>query len=200
MKHNKKPAGMFIQPTIDYKSEEWIAMIYGRPSVESEDSRFLVGFAFQTEKYARQFHELLKSYNNGEVVDREDNIKISFIPESPNDYSVYIYPSHERNNVKEFEKEMNKEYNGDASILISSLTMCKSFPYGPNSSFWGFKELYKPGDLIEVSVFVMEGGNPRGIDDIEPIIKTDLKIKHRKLLSKQEDVVEYDHGKSIMGK
>lgn len=200
MEYDKKPTGMFVQPTIDYKSEEWIAMIYGGPSIDSKDNRFLVGFAFQTEQYARQFYELLKSYNNGEIVDRDDNIKISFIPEGPKDYSVYVYPSHERPVIKEFEKEMNKDRNGNASILITNLTMCKSFPYGPNSSFRGFKELYTPGNLVEISVFVIDGNKPREIDGIEPIIKTDLKIKYRKRLSKNEDPVEYEHGKSIMGK
>ncbi|MCU1804768.1 hypothetical protein NVV31_05070 [Cytobacillus firmus] len=190
---------MFIQPLFDYKPEEWLAMIYGWPPEVKPDSTFLIGFAFKTKEYAREFFDLLRSYNQGEDVDTEDNIRFSLITENLQDYSVYIYPSTDRENVKKFADDSVKEFGDDVQLLIANLTMCKPFPYGEGSTFKRFKEIYIEGNPIELRAFVLKNGNvPEQIEDIKPIIKHKIKIKHRKLLTKDE--LEYQHGKSIMGK
>jgi hypothetical protein len=195
----EKTATMFVQPIFDYKADEWLGMVYGWPQKIETDSKFLIGFAFKTEKYATEFFELLRAYNDGESVDKDNNIRLSLITENPNDYSVYIYPSHERKNVIEFMEESKKEYGKDNHFLIVDLTMCKPFPYGEGSTFKYFKELYIEGNPVELDAFTLGKGNqPEVIKSIKPILKYDIKIKHRKSLTKDED--EYHHGKSIMSK
>lgn len=195
----KKPTTMFVQPLLDYKSEEWLAMVYGWPEEIKSDSTFVIGFAFKTEKYAREFFDLLRAYNDGKKIDEDDNIKLSIIVEDLKNYSVYIYPSPERKNVTDFLKESEEKFGDDNLTLIANIIMCRLFPYGENSTFKQFKSLYKEGFPIELQAFCFKNGNQlTKIESIEPIVKHDIKIKNRKLLSKDE--IEYQHGKKIMGK
>jgi hypothetical protein len=101
-----------------------------------------VGFAFKTKKYAEEFFNLLRGYNDGKDVDVDDNIKLSLITENSKDYLVYVYPSPERKNVINSFKEMEKKFGKDNQHLIVQLTLCKTFPYGDTSSFKRFKENY----------------------------------------------------------
>jgi hypothetical protein len=191
---HKKPASMFIQPMFNYNSEEWRAMVYGWPPKVEDDSTFLLGFAFNTEKYAKEFFDLLRSYNNGEDEDYENNIRLSLITEDPENYSVYIYPSTERENVTNFLKE-SQEKSPENEILITQLIICKYFAYGEGSSFKTFKDLYKAGHKIELIPFIVKGQSVQQIESIKPIVKSDIKIKHRKLLQKEE--MEYQHKEGL---
>lgn len=194
-----KPSTMFIQPFFEYKSEEWLAVIYGWPEKIMSDSTFLMGFAFKTEEYAKGFFDLLRAYNDGNDVDTDNNIKLSLITESPEEYSVYIYPSSERANVKQFMQDSQEKFGDETQLLIANLTMCRPFPYGEKSTFKLFKDLYIMGNPVELRAFLLKEGNrPEVIQSIDPIIKYDIKIKHRKLLDKKDE--EYHHGKSVMGK
>lgn len=190
---------MFVQPFFNYKPEEWLAMVYAWPQEITPDSSFIIGFAFKTEKYAKEFFDLLRDYNDGESIDKDNNIRLSLIIEDPGNYSVYLYPSHERKNVKKFIEESDRKYGKDNQLLIANLTMCKPFPYGDTSSFKQFKELYIKGNPVELYPFVLKNGNqPDVIKSIEPIVKYDIMIEHRKLLKRDDP--EYQHGKDVMGK
>ncbi|MEN0666922.1 hypothetical protein [Caldifermentibacillus hisashii] len=191
-------SSMFIQPFFDYKPEEWLAMVYAWPKKIEPDSSFVIGFAFKTERYAKEFFDLLRAYNDGDSTDNNNNIRLSLITENPTDYSVYIYPSNERKNIINFMKETEKKFGEDNELLILNLTLCKQFPYGEGSSFKRFKELYIKGNPVELYPFLLKDGNrPEVIKSIEPIIKYDIKIEHRKLLKKEDP--EYQHGKDIIG-
>ncbi|WP_336883812.1 hypothetical protein [Priestia koreensis] len=195
---NKKTA-MFIQPMFEYKSEEWLAMVYGWPKQIKPDSTFLMGFAFKTEEYAKEFFGLLRAYNDGQSIDVENNIRISLITEDLKDYSVYIYPSNDRKNVVEFVQESEKEFGKHVQHGIMNLTMCRPFPYGEGSTFKVFKDIYVEGSPVELKAFYLRDGNrPEVIKSVEPILKYDIKVTHRKLLTKNDH--EYHHGKSIMDK
>lgn len=198
MSSNFRNSAMFIQPMFDYKPDLWIAMLYGHPHPDyiNENSKFMIGFAFTDKVYAEEFFDLMRGYNHGENEDKDDNIKLSFITESPEEYSVYIYPSFERENLQEFYKEAQDEYGKDTGMLIAQLTINKYFPYGEGSAFKTFKELYSEGQEVELKAFHMKDKASRPEElDIEPIKKNDMKIKHRKLLNKDEH--EYQHHKSM---
>ncbi len=193
--NKKRPTGMFIQPIFDYKPDEWLAMVYGWPQEVKEDSTFLMGFAFKSKSYAKDFFDLLRGYNNGDNVDNENNIRLSLITEDPENYSVYLYPSESRENVGTFMDDFKKEHGDDSQYLIASLTMCKFFPYGEGSTFMKFKDIYKEGAQIELRAFILDGGSLEQLEKIEPIYKNHIKIKHRKLLKKDE--LEYQHMKEM---
>src|SRR5690606_9597611 len=148
-------------------------------------------------KYAKEFFELLRAYNDGENIDRNNNIRLSLITENPETYSVYIYPSHERKNVKLFIEETKRKFGENHQLLITNLIICKLFPFGEGSTFKRFKDLYIEGNPVELYAFTLEEGNrPKIIKETEPIIKYDIKIKNREELNQQE--LEYQHGKENM--
>jgi hypothetical protein len=191
----KENPSMFVQPMMNYKSDEWLAMAYGIPPKIESNSRFMIGFVFKTEEYSREFLNLLRSYNNGKDIDDNNNIRISLIIEDPENYSVYVYPSHERDNVQNFQKEMEEKYGPGNEQLIVQLVMCKYFPYGETSTFKRFKDLYKEGNHIEITAFYLKNNQLQEIKGVKPITKTSIKIQHRKLLNK--DDLEYQHLKKF---
>jgi hypothetical protein len=193
---------MFIQPlpNFQYKSEEWMAMIYAWP-VDFADSRhFIIGLAFKTAEYAKNFFELIRSYNYGEDYDIDNNICLSLITEDPENYSVYIYPNHDREVIRWVKNEIdleNKGINKRQQQLIVQLTLCKLFPYGEQSAFKRFKQLYNDGDKVYLKAFLMknETSMPVEIKEINPIVKTSIKIKDRELLTKYD--YEFHYGKYV---
>ncbi|MED4786419.1 hypothetical protein P9654_03040 [Bacillus atrophaeus] len=192
-----KPSTMFVQPIMNYKSEEWLAMVYGVPVELTAESKFLVGFAFKTKEYAHQFFDLLLGYNEGEQFDSENKIRLSFVTEDPQNYSVYIYPSIERQNVLEYQKDSEEKFGKETQNIVASLTINKYFPYGPESSFKNFKENYNPANLVELKAFLLkDNGSLEDIYEIDSIFKKDILIKHRKLFERHE--LEYQHHKAIV--
>lgn len=187
---------MFIQPIFEYKPEEWQAMIYSF-NPQNPSDKPLVGFMFQSEEYATEFFDLLRAYNNGESIDKDNNIRLSIIIEDPENYSVYIYPSEDRKSVTEFIESSVEELGENVQPLIMQLTMCKWFPYGENSTLKAFREVYKSDMEVELTAFTgnRNTGHFEKVDTIEPIIKTDILITNRKLLDKNS--MEAQHFKNF---
>ncbi|HLR92140.1 MAG TPA: hypothetical protein VK048_03690, partial [Atopostipes sp.] len=193
--NKKKPTGMFVQPLMDYNPDEWAAMLYAWPEDFVAGDPLITGFVFKTKDYAKEFFNLLRSYNDGESIDDKDNIKLSFITEDPDNYSVYVYPSENRENVNEFAEKIKIEHGNESQHIVASLTICRFFPYDENSSFKGFKEKYTDGTKIIINPYILRNGELEKVEGVEPIYKNHIKIKHRKLLEKNEH--EYQHMKEM---
>lgn len=187
---------MFVQPLFNYKTDEWLAMVYGY-NPQNPSNEPMIGFAFKTKQYAKEFFDLMKAYNNGELKDTEDNIKLSIIIESPDDYAVFVYPSAERKIVKEFMENSAEKFGKDTQPLVAQLTICKKFPYGEGSSLKGFREILKSDMDVKLVPFLYnpETTEIQPIDEIEPIIKSDILLTNKKLLDKES--IEYQHLKNI---
>lgn len=187
----------FVQPLPEsWDAEQWYAMAHAVPVDSSLPC--IVGFVFKDIKVATDFFNLIRAWNYNSDIDKDDNIKLSFIIEKNGDYSTYIYPNPVREIVLQARKnieEKNKlsKYGKEHTQLIVQVTFCKSFPYGPTSSLRLFKENYTQGSEFEVRAFLFDGINIKEIKSIRPIIKSHVKIKDRKKVGQNED--EYMHGK-----
>ncbi len=96
-----------------YEPKQWIGVAFAF----SADGKApdIVGPAFQDRAYAEEISSVIKSWNYGQGEDRNDFIRLSFIIEGPDDYSIYIYPARNRPSVQEFfEKYI------DAAVLKSN--------------------------------------------------------------------------------
>lgn len=197
---------IYVQPMPDfeYDPEEWKGMAFAFP--QDSDPRLLnvAGCAFATEKYAHKFFELLKAWNYGKEEDKSNNICFSFIVENEKEYSVYLYPNHERKTVGQFfkkAKEFQKyeKYGKEHQQLIMQMVFCEIFPYGANSQLKMFIKKQSLDRPFWLKPFIMkENGQIEMVHSEDPILKYHYKFKNRHDLNKNE--YEYQHWKNAMKK
>lgn len=188
---------MFVQPMFNYREELWRAMIFGWNPDNPSEGDLLIGFGFKDKGYAKKFFDLMRSYNNEQDVDTENNIRLSFIIESPEEYSTFLYPSPERESVNEFLEGTKEELGQGVESLIMQMVICKFFPYGEQSTLKKFRNIYAPGRNLELTAFLVneQEGTVDRIEDIPSIFKKDILLTNRKLLSKND--LEYQHMKGF---
>lgn len=197
---------IYVQPLpeFSYDPDKWKGMSYAFPQDPDPHLLNVVGCAFSTSDYANKFFNLMRSWNYNEKEDKDNNICLSFIVESENEYSVYLYPNPERRTVGEFfgevEEERKLEKHGKQhQQLIMHMLFCKIFPYGENSQLKIFITKQRKDRPFWLQPFIMdENGHIDILYDIEPILKYHFKFKNRSELIKKE--IEYHHGKNIMRK
>jgi len=206
---------LYVQPLIEWRSEEWLGMTFGFPVGKGP---LIVGMFFRSQEYARELFQRIKTWNYDQDEDHDDNIRISFIIESNSEYSTYVYPSLERKSIKLFKEKVQEEVVGksetkESEMLITSPVICKSFGHLPNSNFSKFRSLYKAGDpylfgayYVRSKVPELEEGRPFldkkravvPVSGVAPVMKYHLKIADRSKLTKRD--LEYHHGRFIMEK
>jgi hypothetical protein len=187
---------MYIQPlpNFKYEPEEWRANIFVCDNVTK---LYIIGIAFNTKEYAEKFFELLKSWNCGLDEDFDNNICLSFIIESDNTYSTYVYPNDRRRIIGEARRKVEgdlalEKYGKCHQQLIVGCILKNTFEYNSNSSFITFKNGYMEGNLYRFQAFLFNDGSIEPIEEINFIVKKNLKIKNRNELSNDE--MEYIHG------
>jgi hypothetical protein len=165
----------------------------------------VTGPSFRSHEYAVSFFKLLRAWNYDKDVDSDDNVKLSFILEDNGDYSVYLYPSMDRQSLREAFGDIEESTKGDKpgkelQKLVVQFTLCKSFPHGPASSLDAFVGAARKAGVFHLRAFEMKDENAGGelvmLWDIDPIAKNDFKFKKRSELLRGE--VEYEHGKKVM--
>jgi hypothetical protein len=192
-------ASMFVQPLPDfaYDPDEWTGMAFSGPL---PDGRRIVAPIFRSEPYARKFLELIRAWNYGEDRDADNNIRLSFIVEDAEQYSIYLYASTERRGISQFKEAVETEARSEKpgrehfQILIG-IVFCKMFDYGPESHFERFRQSHPADVPILLTTAHQDGDQVTLLDN--PILKSHWKIKGRKELS--SDDFELEHGKTIIG-
>lgn len=190
---------IYVQPMPDfeYEPEKWKGMAFAFP----QDTKLLnvVGCAFSDREHAIKFFELLKNWNYGETKDMDNNICLSFIIESDEEYSVYIYPNLERRTIQEYFQEVEKirkheKYGKEHQQLVMQRIFWNRFPYGMNSQLKLFIQKQPKNRPFLLNPFIMkEDGQPEMIYNEISIVKYHFKFKNRHELKKNE--TEYQHRK-----
>jgi hypothetical protein len=114
-----------------YEAGQWISMVFlYSPDPEAP---IILGPAFKEREYAREILDVLRSWNYGKEEDPNDYIRLSFIMEAPEEYSVYLYPAPRRPSVGEFfdkfEAESREVKPGKRLMRLEvRMTFCKIFP------------------------------------------------------------------------
>lgn len=195
---------IYVQPMLEtkYESAEWKAVAFAFPENPRETELNVVGLAFSSLEYARQFFRMISAWNHNQQDDIENNICLSFIVEDEKDYSTYLYPNPERKIIKETfkkieEKRKYEKYGKQHQQLVTQVIFCKIFPYGPVSSLTKFATLQDPLRPYWLKPFLIKEGNKLEMLFDEPsILKHHFKFKKRSQL--EEGEVEYRHGKTTM--
>lgn len=196
---------IYVQPLPDfeYKPEEWTSMIFGYPVNENDNSPKIIGCGFKTEGYAKKFFNLIEQWNYNNLIDKNNNICISFIVENEKEYSTYLYSNLERKTIGKFFKFTKKtsrleKYGKEQQELIVNFIICKLFPFSENSKLKLFMDRYVKGEPFILNAYIFDNNELREISSIRHIQKYHLKYKKRAELKKDE--IEYVHGKNVMKK
>jgi len=170
-------------PTFRYEPEMWAAMGYAFP--EDREALSVVGPAFRSEEFANQFCSLLRSWNYGQKIDQDNNVCISFIIESPDLYSVYIYPNPRRVSVTEFFDEAEESLDPSQTYdhLVVQPVFARSFSR-QDAMLDQFLESQRERVQFWLRPFSLRNNEtPEMLWDIEPIGKAHLKFRQREELS-----------------
>lgn len=188
---------IYVQPMPDfeYDPEKWKSMAFSFP----QDTTLLnvVGCAFSDRESAQKFFELIKTWNYGDTKDLDNNICLSFIIESDEEYSVYIYPNLERRTVREYFQEVEgirkyEKYGKEHQQLVIQRVFWNRFPYGSNSQLKLFIQKQPQNRPFWLNPFIMkEDGQLEMVYSDNSILKYHFKLKSRHELTRTE--IEFQH-------
>ncbi len=193
---------IYVQPmpNFTYDPSEWKGMAFATPAESEANMLNVVGCAFASLEYARNFFDLISSWNYGTKEDRENNICISFIVENESEYSTYIYPNKDRKVISDFfttieEKNKYEKYDKEHQRLIMQMTFCKLFPHSPQSQLNTFIKKQNPSRPFWLKPFLMNSnGQVTMLYDEPSILKFYYKYAKREDLKKTD--FEYIHGRT----
>jgi hypothetical protein len=203
---------IYVQPIPEWDNDQWLAMTY----VNIKNSKY-VEMLIRTEEQARKLHDCIKEWNYGEFVDKEDNIKLSFVIENDNTYVTFLYPSFERRTIKLFGEQVEydmfkkREMKAHQQIVVS-ITFCKLFPFQPGCSLERFMNEYQQNTAYAFGVHYLKQPLPAlseekpfmikyTSDKIQhvgerPFVKFHVKIKKASELTKED--YEYHYRRVVM--
>lgn len=200
---------MFVQPLPEtWDSDAWQGNLY-----QFDQGMWGIGLLFDDEKMARVALETIRAWNYDEDIDREGNIKMSFVEMDDGGYMTYIYPSSEREVLKEAAKAVEREqieqgkirehYQSHFQVIIA-----QDFDNPPRSHFRRFKNHYDGGRVM-LNTFTTDrlkdrGSGPidglpdgfGGVPSVDPVSLKEVKIVEQEDL--EQDSVEYQHLKYVM--
>jgi len=200
---------MVVQPLPEtWDSDAWQGNLY-----QYDRGMWGIGLLFDDEEIARVALETIRAWNYDENVDQDGNIKMSFVELNEGGYMTYIYPSDERESLKEAAKEVERKQIEEGKIREHyqnrfQVIMAQDFDNPSGSHFRRFKDHYE-GDRVMLNTFTTErlvdrGSGPMnglpdefgGVESIDPISLKEVRIAQESGL--ERDSVEYQHLKYVM--
>ena len=140
-----------------------------------------ISLVFKDADYARQIFQAIRAWNDGQAIDRHNNIGFSLITEAAADYTAYLYPTLQGTTFAE---------------PVQTAMLAKPFPNPPGSHFRQFLSAYK-GTIFQLTALAVAGDAVRQVPDVTPIWKSKLKASSRASLTELDR--EYLHGKQVIG-
>jgi SEC-C motif-containing protein len=155
---------IYVQPSPFWKSEEWYGNVFAAvPTEEGPYWEFCL--VFRTKNYGKRVFDAISAWNQNLSEDRKNNICISFIIESDNEYSTFIYPGL---------PDATENQVTDTAVLV------KEFP--SDEHFKRFQSAYR-GKPFLFAAYYLKDGEIFPLIGIKPIWKFHVKIKRREELS-----------------
>lgn len=200
---------MFVQPIPEkWDSDSWQGNLY-----HYDDQMWGVGLLFDNEEIARVALETIRAWNYDEDVDRDKNVEMSFVEMNDGGYMTYLYPSDERESLREAAKVVEREQIEKGKIRehyqnTFQMVMAQDFDNPPGSDFRTFKNHYNGGRVMlntfTTARLVVKGSGPMdglpdgfgGVESADPISLKEVKIAHEDDL--KPDSVEYQHLKYMI--
>jgi len=187
-------------PDFDVEMDKWIGVGFGKlPSNDKKNEIPVVSWIFSDINYSRKIHSLLLEWSNGELEDRQNNVKLSVILHKNNTYTFYCYPSLERKYAKIFhrkvEKELKKEKSSSNDILqqLSLIFIIGKVFEITNTSFLPvFTKKYRDGIPYLFKLMYSDDikSDPQVIGNLQDFVFCNLKIMNEKDLTRKD--IEFD--------
>lgn len=177
---------VYIQPMpeFDWDPGKIGGVAYMIPKLPEAKTPIFIGPAFNDAVFATAFFRLLRAWNSGEDRDEEDNIKMSFVIEAEKSYSLFLYPSMDRREIREHFERLTDQRDEQ---LVSQWVFCKRFNMASVRGLELFAERCKDGREFFLAAFSWEeGGTPDRLTGIRPLIKRHFKVKRREELQPNE--------------
>jgi hypothetical protein len=182
---------VFVQPVpeFEWEPEKIGGLAYVIPHDPDAGLPMAIGPAFTDAVFAAKLFRLIRSWNSDEDRDSEDNVKLSFVMEAEQSYSMILYPSMDRREVREW---FGRTDNQSDAQLVAYWVFCKRFNLVSLAGLSLFAERHREGQEFFLGAFAWpgeDGGKPEKLTAIHPLIKRHFKIMRREEL--QPNQVEY---------
>lgn len=186
---------LIVQPPPDFKIEEsqWVTNGYLFPDPQYKkqyDLQNHFGPVYKDEAYSKQFFDYLRSWNNGESDDMENNICLSFVIEEDNSYTTYIYANPDRkwldvafNNYRENVKY--EKYGKVQQSMVMQMVYWKTLPNKKGTLFYSFISEQEQDKKFHFCPFYLVNEKPVAIDSF--VVK-----KYGYSLKRRDEVTERD--------
>jgi hypothetical protein len=181
-----------------YDPKQWIGVAFAFSAGEKAVPD-IVGPAFQDRAYAEEILSVIRSWNYSQDQDPHDFVRLSFIMEGLDDYSIYIYPARDRPSVQEFfdkyEAEAKEEKQGKRLMrLVIAMTFCKVFPRKHSLLPLFHERNLGKRPFLFTTFFKVEGGFTPLLH--AAVLKSSYKFVARDKLTTAD--YEYGHGKHFI--
>ena len=185
---------MIVQkmPDFEVDGKRWKTMGFAFPPQKDNNYPPYMGPAFDTEEYARNFFNYIKSWNDTNDEDPYNNIIVSFVMEPNSTYTVSIYANPARKNLDaQFktvaEQRKFEKYGKRHQQLIMQVKFANNFEYKPGLLIHEFLTTYSDSDTYYFTPFVTNPQtNELKILNSLSIKKFQFKHKRRENLTLQD--------------
>lgn len=183
-------------PEFQVDPSQWITNGYLFPNPSLEEAKGLpcyFGPTFRDKEYADQFYEYIKGWNQDELIDKDNNIYISFIKEVDHSYSTFLYANPQRKWIDDafhIYKKLNKleKYGKEQQNMVMQMVYWKTLPIKAGTLFYGFLDSVKINPEFFFTCFYLQDERVMKIE-AEGIKKCDYKYKERESI--EETDLEY---------
>ena len=188
---------MLVQPLPqNWDGSKWSEMI-----MATNERDLFLGFGFSDKAVGIDFFNTLFAWNEDKDVN-DGNIQLSLVQEDRENYSVHIYPTFERNFVKDnfqlHEKLFDKRENGgkELDILVTQMCFCKVFPISPTCAYNCLKNNTQNIYIQLFDTSRVKENDPTTYYDVSPmddrtILFNKIIVCQRKDLDKEQNPLEY---------
>lgn len=188
---------MLVQPLPqNWDGSKWTGMI-----MATNERDLFLGFGFSNKTVGIDFFNTLLAWNENKNIN-DENIQLSLVQEDKENYSVHIYPTLEREFVKEnfllHQKIFDKKENAgkELNVLVTQMCFCKVFPISPTCAY---NYLKNHTENIYIQLFdtsKVNENDPTTYCDVSPmddrtILFKKITVCQRKNLDKEQNPVEY---------
>ena len=127
---------MLVQPLPqNWDASKWTGMV-----MATNEKDLFLGFGFSDKTVGIDFLDTLFAWNEDKDVN-DGNIQLSLVQEDKDNYSVHIYPTLERdfvkNNFELHERLFDKKQNAgkELGVFVMQICFCKVFPISPTCAY-----------------------------------------------------------------
>lgn len=188
---------MLVQPfPKNWNGDKWISMLM----LLKNDCLYL-GFGFSDMNVGEDFFNTLLEWNENSKINN-GKIQLSLVQEDRFNYSVHIYPTMQRDFIKQncvsAEKDFDKRKNAgkELDIMVTQMCFCKVFPMSVNCAYNILKENNKNIYVQLFDASRIDENNPKTYTDVTPFDDRTILFEHitvckRSELDKEKNVFEY---------